>query len=71
VASVAQGILAALLCGARAGGILIVGSFLIAKLTREYFYKRHGGVNADCLGVTEQLLEIFVLAVFVCQACAW
>jgi adenosylcobinamide-GDP ribazoletransferase len=71
VAALAQGVVAALLCGARAGVVLIVGSFLIVKLSREYFYKRHGGVNGDCLGATEQVLEVFVLAVFVCRACSW
>lgn len=70
IAAIAQGVLAAFLCGARAAVVLIVGSFLIAKLVREFFYKRRGGVDGDCLGVTEQLLEIFILAVFACRACA-
>lgn len=71
VAALAQGVLAAFLCGARAGAVLIVGTFLIAKLSREYFYKRRGGVDGDCLGATEQILEIFVLAMFACRVCAW
>lgn len=71
VAALAQGVLAAFLCGARAGAVLIVGTFLIAKIAREYFYKRWGGVNGDCLGATEQLLETFILAMFACRACAW
>jgi cobalamin synthase len=48
-----------------------MGAFLIAKLAREFFYHRRGGVDADCLGVTEQLLEVFILAVFACRACSW
>jgi len=71
VAALAQGVLAAFLCGARAGVVIIVGSFLIAKLARQYFYKRLGGVNGDCLGATEQILEIFILAMFACRACVW
>jgi adenosylcobinamide-GDP ribazoletransferase len=71
VAALAQGILAAFLCGARAGVVLIVGTFLIVRLAREFAYKRCGGVDGDCLGATEQVLEIFILAVFACRACAW
>jgi cobalamin synthase len=71
VAALAQGVLAALLCGVRAGVVLIVGSFLIVRLAREFAYKRWGGVNGDGLGATEQLLEIFILGVFACRACAW
>ncbi len=71
VAALAQGVLAAFLCGARAGAVLMVGTFLIARLSREYFYKRRGGVNGDCLGATEQFVEIFILAMFACRSCAW
>ena len=71
VAALAQGVLAAFLCGARVGVVLIVGCFLIARLAREFAYKRWGGVNGDCLGATEQVLEIFILAVFACRGCAW
>jgi adenosylcobinamide-GDP ribazoletransferase len=71
VAAIAQGILAAFFCGARAGAVLIAGTFLIARLAREYSYKRRGGVNGNCLGATEQLLEIFILTMFACRACAW
>jgi cobalamin synthase len=28
-------------------------------------------VNGDCLGFTEQLIEIFVLTMFACRSCAW
>jgi cobalamin synthase len=71
IAALGQGILAASLVGLRAGVVLIVGSFLIAKLVREYFYKRWGGVNADAMGATQQFLEIFTLTIFACGACAW
>ena len=71
LAALAEGVLAAFLCGARVGIVLMAGSILIANLAREYCYKRWGGVDGDCLGVTEQLLEIFILGVFACRACAW
>src|SRR5580658_722139 len=64
LAALAQGMLAAFLCGARVGIVLIAGASLIAKLAGEYGYKRRGGVDGDCLGATEQILEIFILAVF-------
>jgi cobalamin synthase len=71
VAALAQGVLAAFLCGPRAGVVLIAGAFLLARLTREYCYNRRGGVDGDCLGATEQLIEVFILALFACRACAW
>jgi cobalamin synthase len=70
-AAIAEGVLAAFLCGARAGAVLIVGTIVIARLTREFFYHRRGGVDADCFGATEQLLEIFTLALFACRECSW
>jgi adenosylcobinamide-GDP ribazoletransferase len=71
VAALAQGALAALLCGPRLGAVLIVGAFLVAKFARAYFYKTRGGIDADCLGATEQILEIAILGAFACRACAW
>jgi len=71
VAALAQGVVAAMLCGVRAGAVIVLGSFIIVRLARAYFYKRLGGVNGDCLGATEQLLEVFILALFACQGCQW
>ncbi len=71
VAAIAEGVLAAFFCGARAGIVMIVGTILIARLAREFFYNRRGGVDADCLGATEQLIEVFILALFACRECAW
>jgi adenosylcobinamide-GDP ribazoletransferase len=71
VIALALGIAAALLCGLRAGTVILAGSFVIAHLARSYFYKRLGGVNGDCLGATEQLIEIFILGLFACAVCAW
>ncbi len=71
LAALAQGVIAAFLCGARAGVVIVGGSFVIVRLARTYFYKRIGGINGDCLGATEQLLEIFVLGLFACAACSW
>ena len=62
---------AALLCGWRPGLILIAGSVLVVQALRGWFYRRLGGVNGDCLGFTEQVLEIFVLVMFTCGSCRW
>ena len=50
---------------------MIAGSVLIVQASRAWFYRRIGGVNGDCLGFTEQLIEIFVLTMFACRSCAW
>jgi adenosylcobinamide-GDP ribazoletransferase len=71
LAAIAFGIAAASLCGARAGAVIVGGSFVIARFARSYFYARIGGVNGDCLGATEQLIEIFILGLFACAACGW
>jgi adenosylcobinamide-GDP ribazoletransferase len=71
VAAMAQGAAAALLCGWRPGLAMIAGSVLIVQAARAWFYRRIGGVNGDCLGFTEQLIEIFVLTMFACRSCAW
>jgi cobalamin synthase len=34
------------------------------RVARWYFYRRLGGITGDCLGATEQVLEIFVLVLF-------
>ena len=65
-----QGALAAFLCGAREGVAIVLGSVLIVRASRAYFYKRLGGINGDCLGATEQLLEILILLFFACKVCA-
>ena len=64
-------IAAALLGGLRVGLVMIVGAYLIVRAARWYFYRRLGGVNGDCLGAVEQLLEIFVLLLFTCRNCSW
>jgi adenosylcobinamide-GDP ribazoletransferase len=64
LAALAQGIAAALLCGLGLGMEIILGCYLIARAGQSYFYSRLGGVNGDCLGATEQILEIFVLLLF-------
>lgn len=62
--AMAQGVAASMLPGWRAGLLIIAGTYLIVRGARGYFYKRIGGVNGDCLGATEQLLEIFILILF-------
>jgi adenosylcobinamide-GDP ribazoletransferase len=71
VAAMAQGAAAALLCGWRPGLAMIAGSVLIVQASRGWFYLRVGGVNGDCLGFIEQLIEILILAMFACRSCAW
>ena len=71
VVAMALGVAAALLCGWRPGLAMIAGSVLIVQASRAWFYLRIGGVNGDCLGFTEQLIEIFVLTMFACRSCAW
>lgn len=69
--AIAQGIAAAFLCGVRGGITIVVVAYLAIRIARWYFYRRIGGINGDCLGATEQMLEIFILVLFTCQACSW
>jgi adenosylcobinamide-GDP ribazoletransferase len=62
--AIVQGAVASMLLGWRAGLLILLGAYLIIRSARTYFYKRIGGVNGDCLGATEQLLEIFILILF-------
>ncbi len=62
--AIAQGIAASMLLGWRAGVLILAGIYLIVRGARTYFYKRIGGVNGDCLGATEQILQIFILILF-------
>ena len=71
LAAMVQGTAAALLCGWRPGLAMMAGSVLIVQASRGWFYVRLGGVNGDCLGFTEQLIEIFILLMFACRSCAW
>jgi adenosylcobinamide-GDP ribazoletransferase len=61
---IAQGIAVSMLSGWRPATLIVAGTYLIVSSGRAYFYKRIGGVNGDCLGATEQLLEIFILLLF-------
>jgi adenosylcobinamide-GDP ribazoletransferase len=69
--AIAQGMAAAFWCGWRPGLVMIGGSFLVLRLAQAWFYRRIGGVNGDCLGFTEQILEVFVLVLFTCVRCEW
>ncbi len=71
LAALALGVFAALLCGPRAAAVIVLGSFVIVRLAQLYFYHRLGGINGDCLGATEQLIEIFILGLFACRTCSW
>jgi adenosylcobinamide-GDP ribazoletransferase len=71
VIAIAQGVGAALVCGLRPGVVIILGAYLIIRFAQAYFYRRIGGVNGDCLGATEQTIEIFILVLFTCRNCSW
>jgi adenosylcobinamide-GDP ribazoletransferase len=62
--AIVQGFAVTMLLGWRPGLLILAGAYLIIRGARAYFYKRIGGVNGDCLGATEQFLEIFVLILF-------
>jgi len=62
--AIAEGLIASMLLGWRPSLLILGGAYLIVRGARTYFYKRIGGVNGDCLGATEQLLEIFILILF-------
>lgn len=62
--AIAQGLIASMLLGWRPGLLILLAAYIIVRGARTYFYKRIGGVNGDCLGATEQLLEIFILILF-------
>lgn len=64
VIALAQGVIAAMLCGVRPGFAILAGVYLIVRMARWYCYRRMGGVNGDSLGATQQLVEIFVLVLF-------
>jgi len=64
VIAIMQGVIASMILGWRPGVLIVAGAYLIVRGTRTYFYKRIGGVNGDCLGATEQLMEIFILILF-------
>lgn len=67
VAAIAQGAAAAFACGVRPGVVILLGAYLLIRVMRWHFYRRIGGVNGDCLGATEQLLEILILVLFACR----
>jgi len=62
--AIAQGLIASMLLGWRPALLILAAAYLVVRGARTYFYKRIGGVNGDCLGATEQLLEIFILILF-------
>jgi adenosylcobinamide-GDP ribazoletransferase len=64
VVAILQGIALAFLCGPKAASIVLFGSYFLVRCARAYFHRRIGGVNGDCLGATEQVLEIFLLVLF-------
>ena len=71
VAAIAMGAAAAFLGGWRPGLAMIAVSVLIVQAARAWCYKRIGGVNEDCLVLTEQVIEIAILTMFACRSCAW
>lgn len=70
VIALLEGAAAAFACGPRAGLVILLGSYVVIRLAQMYFYHRHGGIDGDALGATEQATEILVLVLFTCRACA-
>jgi adenosylcobinamide-GDP ribazoletransferase len=64
LAAIAQGLAASMILGWRPGFLVACLAYLIVRGARAYFYKRIGGINGDCLGATEQLVEIAILVLF-------
>ena len=64
-----QGIAIAFWPGAVTASFLLGGSTVVFLLARRYFLLRIGGVNGDCLGATEQLVETWCLVVYTCRPC--
>ena len=69
--AIALGVAAAFACGLRPGLAILLACYLIVRAARWYFYRRIGGVNGDCLGATEQVIEILILVLFTCRTCSW
>lgn len=69
--AITEGIAAAMLCGLRPGLAILAGAYVIIRAVRWFSYRYAGGVNADSFGVTQLLIEMFVLLLFTCGACRW
>jgi adenosylcobinamide-GDP ribazoletransferase len=69
VIAVLQAIAIALWCGPRAAYWAVLGTVVIVWFARRYFHKRIGGVTGDCLGATEQVIEMYLLVLFTCRNC--
>jgi adenosylcobinamide-GDP ribazoletransferase len=69
IAAGIQALLFAMWPGARIASILFGGTTAIVLLARAYFTRRMGGVNGDCLGATEQIVETFCFIVYTCRPC--
>jgi adenosylcobinamide-GDP ribazoletransferase len=69
LAAILQGIAFAFLPGAHTASFLLGGATVLLLLARRYFLRRVGGVNGDCLGATEQIIETWCLVVFTCRPC--
>jgi adenosylcobinamide-GDP ribazoletransferase len=67
--AIAQGVAAALFCGLRPAVFILAGGYILIRGAQMYFYRRIGGINGDCLGATEQLMEIYILVLFACRDC--
>lgn len=65
--AIAQGVIAAALCGPRAAILIVLGVYAILRLLQGWFYRRLGGVTGDCLGAASQIVECFVLLLFTCH----
>lgn len=58
----AIGLLAALIYGVRIGAGLVIGTYLVLRTARAWFYQRHGGIDGDDVAYVRMLVEAFTVA---------
>lgn len=69
IGAIAQGVVSAFCCGILSGTLILAGGYVVIRALQMLSYQRAGGVNADGLGATEQLMEIYILVLFACRDC--
>ena len=61
MAALAQGVLAAGLCGARAGAVILISTYLAIRAARWWLYRTRGGIDGN--GISSLRLLVEMLAV--------
>ena len=62
--AIAQGVVAALICGVRPGVAIIAGTYLAIRGVQWRSYSRAGGIGAGSLVLIEQIMQIYILFLF-------